>query len=67
MHENAKKTGALQPPHQYVPWITINGEHTDDLQKKATSSLFLLVCSLYKGKAPAACALGQKVVKTNYC
>ncbi|KAB5550708.1 hypothetical protein PHYPO_G00057010 [Pangasianodon hypophthalmus] len=67
MHENAKKTGALQPPHQYVPWITINGEHTDDLEEKATSSLFLLVCSLYKGKAPAACALGQKVVKTNYC
>ncbi|XP_053503443.1 gamma-interferon-inducible lysosomal thiol reductase [Ictalurus furcatus] len=67
MHQNAKKTAALQPPHQYVPWITVNGEHTDDLQKKAMGSLFQLVCSLYKGQAPAACTLGQKVVKTSYC
>ncbi|KAF5891440.1 glycogenin-1-like isoform X2, partial [Clarias magur] len=48
MHENAKKTAGLKPPHQYVPWITINGEHTDDLQEKAMGSLFQLVCSLYK-------------------
>ncbi|MCJ8740447.1 hypothetical protein PDJAM_G00059240 [Pangasius djambal] len=67
MHQNAKKTGALQPPHQYVPWITINGKHTEDLEQKAMSSLFQLVCSLYKGEAPAACTLGQKAVKTSYC
>ncbi|TTH99994.1 Ras-related protein Rab-3A [Bagarius yarrelli] len=48
MHQNAKKTAALQPPHQYVPWITINGEHSEDLQQKPMSSLFQLVCSLYK-------------------
>ncbi|KAK3531854.1 hypothetical protein QTP70_032493, partial [Hemibagrus guttatus] len=67
MHQNAKKTAALQPPHQYVPWITINGEHTDELQQKAMDSLFLLVCSLYKGETPAACKLGKKAVKTSYC
>ncbi|KAI5622245.1 gamma-interferon-inducible lysosomal thiol reductase precursor, partial [Silurus asotus] len=67
MHQNAKKTASLQPPHQYVPWITINGEHTEELQNKAMSSLFLLVCSLYKGDAPPACSLGQKKVKMSYC
>ncbi|XP_046719318.1 gamma-interferon-inducible lysosomal thiol reductase-like [Silurus meridionalis] len=67
MHQNAKKTASLQPPHQYVPWITINGEHTEELQNKAMNSLFLLVCSLYKGDAPPACSLGQKKVKMSYC
>ncbi|XP_066534109.1 gamma-interferon-inducible lysosomal thiol reductase [Hoplias malabaricus] len=68
MHENAVRTGALQPPHQYVPWITINGEHTEDLQAKALDSLFMLVCSLYKGEKPATCSLGkQEVKKRNLC
>ncbi|NP_001006057.1 gamma-interferon-inducible lysosomal thiol reductase precursor [Danio rerio] len=67
MHENAVKTDALNPPHQYVPWITVNGEHTDDLQDKAMGSLFSLVCSLYKGQKPAACTLGLKKNTNNYC
>ncbi|KAL7849383.1 hypothetical protein SRHO_G00210060 [Serrasalmus rhombeus] len=67
MHQNAVKTGALKPPHQYVPWVTINGEHTDDLQDKAMSSLFNLVCSLYKGEKPPACTLGMKGKKGSFC
>ncbi|XP_030630561.1 gamma-interferon-inducible lysosomal thiol reductase [Chanos chanos] len=66
MHENAQRTNALQPPHKYVPWITINGNHTDDLQNKAMSSLFNLVCSLYKGEKPEACSLALKKPDIGY-
>ncbi|XP_023699347.1 gamma-interferon-inducible lysosomal thiol reductase [Paramormyrops kingsleyae] len=66
MHANALMTQALNPPHQYVPWVTINGEHTDDLEQKATSSLFMLVCSLYKGAKPAACTGAAKKVDRSY-
>ncbi|XP_007424545.2 gamma-interferon-inducible lysosomal thiol reductase [Python bivittatus] len=55
MHENAKLTRALQPSHEYVPWILINGVHTDKLQTQAEESLFELVCKLYKGDLPPAC------------
>ncbi|XP_056246549.1 gamma-interferon-inducible lysosomal thiol reductase-like [Seriola aureovittata] len=66
MHLNAMKTKALNPPHKYVPWVTINGEHTDDLQDKAMNSLFTLVCNMYKGTKPAACGGGHKHFKS-YC
>lgn len=65
MHQNALKTEALKPPHQYVPWLTINGEHTEDLQDKAMSSLFNLVCSMYKGTKPPACG-GQSRRSKSY-
>lgn len=66
MHQNALKTQGLKPPHQYVPWVTINGEHTDDLQSKAMSSLFTLVCNLYKGPKPEACGGSRKHYRS-YC
>uniref|UniRef100_A0A8C7M7F2 Gamma-interferon-inducible lysosomal thiol reductase n=1 Tax=Oncorhynchus kisutch TaxID=8019 RepID=A0A8C7M7F2_ONCKI len=47
MHENALKTNALSPAKTHVPWVTINGEYTDDFQDKAMSSLFNLVCKMY--------------------
>ncbi|XP_072261232.1 gamma-interferon-inducible lysosomal thiol reductase [Pyxicephalus adspersus] len=56
MHANAQRTQALDPPHQYVPWIVINGKHDDSLQTRAQSALFRLVCELYKGPKPVACA-----------
>ncbi|XP_053186265.1 gamma-interferon-inducible lysosomal thiol reductase-like [Scomber japonicus] len=64
MHQNALETGALKPPHEYVPWITINGEHTEDLQNKAMSSLFTLVCGMYKGTKPEACGGAQRHYKS---
>ncbi|XP_041659823.1 gamma-interferon-inducible lysosomal thiol reductase [Cheilinus undulatus] len=67
MHQNALKTKALNPPHNYVPWVTINGVHTEDLEEKATTSLFNLVCSMYKGPKPAACGGPQKKHYRSYC
>ncbi|NWT56361.1 GILT reductase, partial [Erythrocercus mccallii] len=55
MHHNAQVTEALDPPHQYVPWITVNGKHTDELQAQAEASLLGLVCHLYQGEKPEIC------------
>ena len=42
------KTESLDPPHQYVPWIVINGKHTDSLQTQAQTNLVSLVCNEYQ-------------------
>ena len=49
------KTEALSPPHKYVPWIVINGEHTDELQNEAQTNLVALVCKLYKVRCLQLC------------
>lgn len=51
------RTNGLQPPHQYVPWITLNGVHTNEIQNKAMEDLVGLVCSTYTGSPkPQACS-----------
>ncbi|EAR89365.1 gamma-interferon-inducible lysosomal thiol reductase (macronuclear) [Tetrahymena thermophila SB210] len=42
-------TDALNPAHKYVPWIVVNGQHTDDIQQQAQYDLVGYVCSLYTG------------------
>ncbi|XP_024049997.1 gamma-interferon-inducible lysosomal thiol reductase isoform X1 [Terrapene carolina triunguis] len=58
MHRNAQLTDALNPPHNYVPWILVNGKHTDALQARAQTALFRMVCELYTGEKPDACEGG---------
>lgn len=56
-HEMAMKTDALQPPHQYVPWVTLNGVHTDKIQSEAQNNLIKLICDTYQGSPkPSACS-----------
>ncbi|XP_022103529.1 gamma-interferon-inducible lysosomal thiol reductase-like [Acanthaster planci] len=55
-HEMALKTNALKPPHNYVPWVTLNGVHTDAIQQKAESDLKKLICDTYRGNKPPACS-----------
>lgn len=54
-HEMALKTEALDPPHNYVPWVTVNGVHTEDMEKAAEKNLLSLVCTTYQGQPPEEC------------
>ncbi|CAF1535517.1 unnamed protein product, partial [Didymodactylos carnosus] len=47
-HAYAVQTENLQPPHKYVPWITINDQHTEDMQEQAQKDLIKFVCQTYK-------------------
>lgn len=44
----AVQTENLQPPHKYVPWVTVNGIHTEDIENKALDNLVKLICETYK-------------------
>ncbi|NXW55440.1 GILT reductase, partial [Eurystomus gularis] len=67
MHHNAQLTQALDPPHEYVPWILINGKHTDELQAQAEASLLGLICRLYQGEKPEACRGSKAPKAAAYC
>ena len=47
-HANALKTEALNPPHKYVPWVTLNGVHTEAIEQQAEADLVGLICVTYK-------------------
>jgi len=50
-HNMAVRTENLSPPHQYVPWVVINGQYS----QQAESSLLKVVCAAYAGPPPAGC------------
>ncbi|GFR89232.1 interferon-gamma-inducible lysosomal thiol reductase [Elysia marginata] len=54
-HQMAVKTDALKPPHRYVPWVTVNGVHTETIEREAESNLVKLICDTYKGLKPQVC------------
>ena len=58
-HQMAVKTRALNPPHQYVPWIVVNGVHNDQIQEAAQSNLMQVVCTTYTGVKPHACRVAE--------
>ncbi|KAI8509206.1 Gamma-interferon-inducible lysosomal thiol reductase [Branchiostoma belcheri] len=63
-HEMALKTGSLNPPHTYVPWVTLNGVHTEKIQNEAMDNLLKLICDTYQGPKPDACTSSTATVCT---
>jgi interferon gamma-inducible protein 30 len=51
----ARKTCALQPEHQFTPWIVINGKACG-LDGRGCPGLLSKVCGLWSGAKPAGCA-----------
>ncbi|XP_077557813.1 gamma-interferon-inducible lysosomal thiol reductase-like [Haemaphysalis longicornis] len=52
----SERTWNLDPPHHYVPWIVVNGEHTDDIQAMAQTDLLQVVCDATPdGRKPPPC------------
>ena len=47
-HEYGVLTENLNPPHTYVPWVTLNGEHTEEIENQAMDDLKTLICKTYK-------------------
>ncbi|XP_030640094.1 gamma-interferon-inducible lysosomal thiol reductase [Chanos chanos] len=67
VHANALKTQALRPAHTHVPWVTFNGGYSQEWEDRAMSTLFNLVCSLYKGGKPPACTGALKKLNRSFC
>jgi len=53
MHSIAEATQNLQPPHQWTPWVVMNGKPLSSNQ--LDKELIDLVCNAYTGTPPAAC------------
>lgn len=54
--EVAKITEALQPAHTYVPWVVVNGQHSQSSEAAVESNMVRYVCSIYRGTEKiAAC------------
>ena len=66
-HDLAVKTSELNPKHDFVPWVTVNGQHTWEIQDQASSDLIGLICDTYTGAKPDACQTHKKKVDKDRC
>eukprot|EP01097_Dermamoeba_algensis_P002978 TRINITY_DN2190_c0_g1_i1.p1 TRINITY_DN2190_c0_g1~~TRINITY_DN2190_c0_g1_i1.p1 ORF type:complete len:229 (-),score=39.45 TRINITY_DN2190_c0_g1_i1:43-729(-) len=53
--EMGEKTDSLSPSHNYVPWVVLNGVHTEDINRQAEDDFLGLVCKTYTGPKPQGC------------
>ena len=50
-------TMALNPALTSVPWLTLQGNHTDTIQNDCEQDTLTCVCNVYTGKSPACTGL----------
>ncbi|RNA26222.1 Gamma-interferon-inducible lysosomal thiol reductase [Brachionus plicatilis] len=48
LHEAGEKTNKLDPKLNYIPWINVNGVHTNEIQQLAERNLTYFICSQLK-------------------
>ncbi|CAF1050307.1 unnamed protein product [Rotaria sordida] len=53
-HTYAVETERTKPTEGFVPWVTLNGNHTKEIQDLAETDLISLICDTYKGPNPPA-------------
>ena len=46
----AVATENLQPAHTYVPWVVVNGAHSQTTESAVQANMVRYVCSIYKGQ-----------------
>lgn len=57
-HLAGVKTESLQliyPQQDHVPWVTLNGIHSDAIEDRSESDLLSLICDTYTGVKPDVC------------
>lgn len=52
--DNAARTAALKPPHEYVPWVTLDAPGTF-CTEAGCDDFIAQVCKAYTGTKPTAC------------
>ena len=48
-HDIAVQTENLQPSHQYVPWVVVNGAHDTNVENQVLNDMLSYICQTYKG------------------
>ncbi|XP_055931392.1 gamma-interferon-inducible lysosomal thiol reductase-like [Argiope bruennichi] len=69
-YQMAKKTDALNPPHTFIPWITVSGKGSNEINNRATENLMSVVCDELNEPKPEACRRNKwniwKTFRSNY-
>lgn len=54
MHSIGEATNNLQPPHQWTPWVVLNGKPLSSAELDLP--LYKLICKAYQGTLPSGCS-----------